>query len=69
MLNDEVEKEKIVYLCINKITQVYVLIQKNVYICINTKYVDVCINLKNLYTILKNTYIRFEKYDIRYICT
>ncbi len=30
-------------------------------------YVDVCINLKNLYMILKNTYIRFEKYDVKVV--
>jgi hypothetical protein len=33
------------------------------------EYVDVRINFKNLYTILKNTYIQFEKYGIRYVCT
>jgi hypothetical protein len=34
------------------------------------EYVDVHINYKkHLYTILKHTYIHFEKYGIRYICT
>jgi hypothetical protein len=33
----------------------YVLIQKDVYVHINKK---------NLYTILKNTYIQFEDYDV-----
>jgi hypothetical protein len=34
------------------------------------KYVDVRINfLKNLYTILKNTYIQFEEYGIKYVYT
>jgi hypothetical protein len=46
VVNDEVEEEKIVYLCINKIMLVYVLIQKNVNIRINIKYLDVCINTK-----------------------
>ncbi len=31
------------------------------------KYVDACINFLNVYTILKNTYIRYEKYNIKYI--
>jgi hypothetical protein len=33
------------------------------------EYVGVHINFKNLYTILKNTYIRFEEYVIEYVCT
>jgi hypothetical protein len=33
------------------------------------EYVDVCNNfLKFLYIILKNTYIQFEKYGIKYVC-
>ncbi len=33
------------------------------------KCVDVCINLKKLYTMLKNMYIRYEEYGIKYIHT
>jgi hypothetical protein len=34
------------------------------------KYVDVCIDLKkNLYMILKNMYIWFQKYGSKYVCT
>ncbi len=46
MLNDEVEEEKIVYLCINKICKCMYLYKNNKNIHINIKYVDICINTK-----------------------